>query len=163
MKLAVNFSSLSDLATWQLTRPPLTIISKFPYPAPLPSTTKKRVRKKECSQLFLSLLILRAKSFYTYRAATTTEILVFSVRISKKKRFRSNIHNPRYIFKGLSIFWTNSPTMCQHNYSTERQQNWTFSRPTPFADVICGWFLNHQLHSLLYQKTETELMKLKFK
>ena len=41
--------------------------------------------------------------------------------------------------------------LCQHKYSTQRQQNWPFSRlthpPSPFADVIYGWSLMF-LHAL---------------
>ena len=40
----------------------------------------------------------------------------------------------------LDFFWPTHSN--QHKYSTERQKNWQFSRPTQsFADVIYGWSL----------------------
>ena len=51
------------------------------------------------------------------------------------------------------IFWHFlTHPLCQHEYSTERQQNCPFSRPThppsqphsPFADVIYEWSLSKQ-------------------
>ena len=87
------------------------------------------------------------RPFEGYFTLSYTKVLIAShPKVSSLKQKSHNGPSLYYVSIFLAFLYPNHPPY-QHKYSTERQQNWPFYRPTHtpshFADVIYVWFLTY--------------------